>query len=313
MLPLDVMIAMLAAALAAVGVLLITRGLWGQPEPAPERPTRRRLGTVLRGMVDGPLLTVRLVGALASAAFVAAVIRWPVAAVATGLLILLWPKLFGARRVSRDRLVQLEALVMWTESLKDLVAGAAGLVEAIPVSVATAHPILQAPLVRLSGRLRARDSLEAALRPLARDLNDPAGEVVVAALVLNAKARGPGLAAALGRLSVSMREELELRQGLNAEQRGDRRTVQLIVVLVVVMMLLMALVLPPQLSHAYRTAPGQLVLVGVFAIYAFVFAWMRTLQQPDVGETFLMAHDERPDPSAASRASEPPGLQGARS
>lgn len=305
----SVLIAMLAAALGAVGVLLIMLGLRGRAAAPPERPARRRLGPALRSAVDGPLLTVRVVAALAAAALVAVVIRWPVAAVAVGLLILLWPKLFGARRSSRDQLVQLEALVMWTESLKDLVAGAAGLVEAIPVSVATAHPILTEPLVRLSGRLRARDSLESALRPLALDLNDPAGEVVVAALVLNSKARGPGLAAALGRLSGSMREELELRQGLESGRRGDRRTVQIIVVMVAVMMVLMALVLPSQLSHPYHTAVGQLVLLVVFAIYAGAFAWMRKLQAPDVGETFLMASTDRAGPVPAAGS---PSRQGAR-
>lgn len=308
---LQMLLVLAAAALCASGVVLVVAGLRGR-DPAPAERPQRRLAARLSALVAGPWLTARLVAGLALAAVIMVGTRWPVAAVAAAALVVLWPAVFGARRQVRDRNTLLEALVMWTESLRDIVGGANGLIEAIPVSVASAHPILADPLTRLNGRLASRDELDEALSPLAQDLADPGAEVVVAALVLNAKSRGPGLSAALGRLSSSLREELELRQGLEAARRGDRRTVQIIVAMVALMMTFFALLAPPVWRQAYQSATGQVVLLVVFGIFTAAFAWMRRLQDPDIGETFLMDPDNRsftmPASQRSGRSASRPGV-----
>lgn len=297
---LQILLVLAAAALCASGAVLVVVGMRGR-DPSPAERPQRRLAARVSALLAGPWLTARLVAGLALAAVIMVGTRWPVAAVAAAALVVLWPAVFGARRQVRDRNTLLEALVMWTESLRDIVGGANGLIEAIPVSVASAHPILAGPLTRLNGRLASRDELDEALSPLAQDLADPGAEVVVAALVLNAKSRGPGLAAALGRLSSSLREELELRQGLEAARRGDRRTVQIIVAMVALMMTFFALLAPPVWRQAYQSATGQVVLLVVFGIFTAAFAWMRRLQDPDIGETFLVDPDNRSFTTPASQ------------
>lgn len=276
---------------AGFGVLLVIAGIQGSDGPTALRRTPR-LVTLARAL-GGPMLGLRVAAGLVAGVGVELATSWPVAAVAIAALIIGWPAIFGAAGATRDRITQLEALALWTESLKDLVAGATGLHEAIPASVDTASPVLQRPLGRLTALLEAREPLPVALEQLAADLADPTADLVIAALIMNAKARGPGLAASLERLAESTREELELRRRIDASRRGGRRNLRIIITMVVIMASLMAFVFPPAFSHPYRTAVGQAVLLVVFGIFAGCFAWIRRLSDPDVPETFLT------DPAAA--------------
>lgn len=268
------------------GVLLVVAGLRGS-DAAPALKRTPRVAKLARALA-GPLLGLRLAAGLIAAVGVLVSTRWPVAAVAIAVLIIGWPALFGATGATRSRIAQLEALAMWTESLKDLVSGATGLHEAIPASVETAAPILQRPLGRLLGTVGdAKELLTIALEELAADLADPTADLIIAAMIMNAKARGPGLASSLERLAESTREELELRRRIDASRRGGRRNLQIIITMVVIMAGLMAFVFPPAFSQPYRTPAGQLVLVIVFGIFGASFAWIRRLSDPDVPETFL--------------------------
>ena len=48
---------------------------------------------------------------------------WPVAALGLGALMALWPRLFGGSAAEARQIAELEALVVWVESLKDTIAG----------------------------------------------------------------------------------------------------------------------------------------------------------------------------------------------
>jgi Flp pilus assembly protein TadB len=178
--------------------------------------------------------------------------------------------------VARARLERLDALAAWTESLKDTIAGAVGLEEAIPATVPGAAPTIRPGLERLVERLRARQPLSAALRGLAEDLDDPSADLVIAALVLNAGLRGPGLATALEALAVCAREELALRQKVESGRRALRTGVRIIagttLGFVVALTLLDSTYLRP-----YDSLTGQLVLALVAGIFAAAFAWLSRL------------------------------------
>lgn len=279
------------AGIGAVGVVLIVAGACAGTPPSAARPASRTR-TVLRAVCD-PLVGIRLIGGIVLTTLVLLTTRWPVAAGAVLVLVVAWPALFGARGAGRDRVAQLEALAMWVESLKDLVSGASGLREAIPVSVETAPPLLQPPLTRLRGLLAARESLTTALPALAEDLADPSADLVIATLILNARSRGPGLANALQRLAESIREELELRRRIEAGRRGDWRSVQIIVGITLAMGAAMAFVFPPQFTQPYRSITGEGVLLIVVAIFVASFAWIRRLADPDLPELMLSASDRR--------------------
>jgi hypothetical protein len=106
-----------------------------------------------------------------------------------------------------------------------------------------------------------------ALRTFADDLDDPSAVLIIAALIINARLRGPGLRDLLGALSMAVREELDMRRKVNAERRSTRRSAQIVVLVSVGLALGLAL-LNPSYVHVYDSPLGQLVLVVVVALYA---------------------------------------------
>ena len=68
---------------------------------------------------------------------------------------------------------RLEGLAIWTESLRDTIAGAVGLEQAIPSSLRVAAPTIRGPLENLVDRLHTRVPMPEALRRFADELNDP--------------------------------------------------------------------------------------------------------------------------------------------
>ena len=194
-------------------------------------------------------------------------------------------------------MMRLEALATWTESLRDTIAGAVGLEQAIPSSLRVAAPSLQEPLARLVDRLHTRVPMPEALRRLADDLDDPSADLIIGALIINARLRGPGLRDLLGALSTAVREELDMRRKINAERRSTRRSAQIVVLVSVGLALGLAL-LNPGYVHVYDSPLGQLVLAVVVALYAAGFVWMRRLATFDAPERLLTG----PPPAACRPA-----------
>jgi hypothetical protein len=125
--------ALLAGAVTGGGLLLLVVALRGLPPPPPGRPpAAERTGRLLR------FLTRR--GAVATIAGLAVLVvtGWPVAAIASGVLVFSWSALFGGAAAERVGMQRVEALASWTESLRDTIAGAVGLEQAIPASVRAA-------------------------------------------------------------------------------------------------------------------------------------------------------------------------------
>ncbi|MFG3258095.1 type II secretion system F family protein [Streptomyces sp. NPDC048172] len=212
--------------------------------------------------------------------------RWPVAAIATGVLVFLWDRLFGGAAEERAAMRRVEALAAWTESLRDTIAGAVGLEQAIPASARAAAPSLRPHLDALIDRLRARTPLPNALQHLADELNDPSADIVVAALILNSRLRGPGLREVLGALAKSAREEVDMRQRVMAQRASTRRSVQIVVGVSVAFVLGLA-VFNRDFVKPYGTPLGQVVLLCVCAMFACGFWWLRKLSRIETPERFL--------------------------
>ncbi len=268
---------------------------WRSAACRPGPPGRRsaRLERQLRQLAGTRGALALLAGALALLAT-----RWIVAGIGLALLVLAWRTLGGAAG-ERRAMMRLEALATWTESLRDTIAGAVGLEQAIPSSLRVAAPSLQEPLARLVDRLHTRVPMPEALRTLADDLDDPSADLIIAALIINARLRGPGLRDLLGALSTAVREELDMRRKVNAERRSTRRSAQIVVLVSVGLALGLAL-LNPGYVHVYDSPLGQLVLVVVVALYAAGFIWMRRLATFDAPER-LLTGPRRCCPPAPSR------------
>ena len=273
--------ALLAGVVGGAGVALLIASLVGFRVRERSGPkASERAGDWLRAV--GQRLAIALLGGIV----VGLITGWPVAGIGIAVLIFFWKQLFGGLAQERLGMQRVEALAMWTESLRDTIAGAVGLEQAIPSSTRTAGPLLRPHLDALLDRLRGRMPLPDALHMLADDIDDPSADIIVAALILNSRLRGPGLREVLGALAQSAREEVDMRNRIMAQRAGMRRAVQIIVVAVSLVVVGMA-VLDHKYVEPYDTPLGQLVLTGVIALFAAGFFWLRRLSEIKTPERFL--------------------------
>jgi Flp pilus assembly protein TadB len=263
------MLAILIGAVTGGGLFLLVIALRGLPV----RPKKQGPGRLERQVRE--LLSVRGGIALVVGILVLVATRWVVAGVGIALLVYSWRSLGGAAS-ERKTMARLESLATWTESLRDTIAGAVGLEQAIPSSIRVADVSLREPLTKLVDRLHTRVPMHVALRRFADDLDDPSADMIIAALIINSRLRGPGLRALLGALAVSVREELDMRRKVNAGRRSTRRSVQIVVAVSVGMAVGLA-VLDHAFLSPYDGVSGQFVLVIIGAIYAAGILWLRRL------------------------------------
>lgn len=232
--------------------------------------------------------------------------RWPVAAVAAAALVVGWPALFGGASAERLATARVEGLASWTESLRDTIAGAVGLEQAIPATVAAASPAIQPQLRMLVDRLRVRVPLPVALQRLADEIDDPSADLVVAALILNARLRGPGLRQVLTSLSEAARAEVDMRQRVAAGRSSTRRSAQIVMGFSIAVMGGLT-VANRAYVEPYGTPTGQLVLAAVVLCFAGGFAWMKRLSGIDMPSRFLVATPDRSGDRVAARTPGPRG------
>jgi hypothetical protein len=271
--------ALLAGIVGGAGVALLIASLVGF-RPREKTGRQAEVGAWLRGAGQ------RLAAALLVGILIGLVTGWPVAGIGVAVLVFFWNQLFGGLGQERLAMQRVEALAMWTESLRDTIAGAVGLEQAIPASARSAGPLLRPHLDALMDRLRGRMPLPDALHHLADDIDDPSADIIIAALILNSKLRGPGLRDVLGALAKSAREEVDMRNRVMAQRAGMRRAVQIIVVAVALVVVGMA-VLDRGYVKPYATATGQIVLTVVMAFFAGGFFWLRRLSNIKTPERFL--------------------------
>jgi Flp pilus assembly protein TadB len=263
------LLAIVVGAIAGGGVFLLIVAIRGLPAKPPSKKSGR-LEALVRDLFG-------LRGAIALVAAVLTLLAtgWVVAAVGVGLLALAWRGIGGASG-ERKAMVRLEGLAMWTESLRDTIAGAVSLEQAIPSSLRAAAPSIHVPLARLVDRLHTRMPMPDALRLFASDLDDPSADLIIAALIINSRLRGPGLRDLLGALSRSVREELDMRRKVGAERRSTRRSVQIVILVSVGMAIGLAFVDHSFLAP-YSSPFGQLVLALIACLYGLGIAWLRRL------------------------------------
>ena len=212
--------------------------------------------------------------------------RWIVLAVAGGCLVFLWPMLFGGSRQEKLAAAKIEALAAWAESLRDTIAGAVGLEQAIPSTVYAASPAIRHTLILLADRMRMRVPLGVALRQFADELDNPTADLIVSALIMNARLRGPGLRHLLGALADTARAELDMRQRIAASRAGTRRSAQIVVIFSILVMLGLAL-FNRSFVAPYQSVQGQLVLLVVVILFALGMMWMRRLSGVRLPRRFL--------------------------
>jgi Flp pilus assembly protein TadB len=273
------LVAMLAGGVLGLGLFTLVLAFVGVPERPAGKPRRQRASLQER--------TRRLI--LGSAAGLVALLAtgWVVAGASIGLLVAYWDRIAGSSAVEKRAIGRLDALASWTESLRDTIAGAIGLEQAIPATAVNAGAPIRPSLNLLVDRLRIREPLPDALRAFADDLDDPSADIICASLLLNSRLRGPGLRDVLTALAISTREELDMRRRIEASRKSIRRSVRIVLFIVLGMMGALS-VLNRRYVAPYDSLGGQAMLLVVAALFSLGLLWLRSLSARSKTDRFLV-------------------------
>jgi Flp pilus assembly protein TadB len=275
----DLLIALASGALVGLGLFTLVAFFVGVPERPAGRPRRRRASLQER--------TRRLTLGLVAGLLALLATHWVVAGLSIGLLVAYWDRITGSSAVEKRAIGRLDALASWTESLRDTIAGAIGLEQAIPATAVNAGAPIRPSLNLLVDRLRIREPLPDALRAFAEDLDDPSADIICAALLLNARLRGPGLRDVLTALASSTREELDMRRRIEASRKSIRRSVRIVLFIVLGMMGMLS-VLNRRYVEPYDSIGGQAMLLVIAALFTMGLLWLRSLSVPSKTDRFLV-------------------------
>jgi tight adherence protein B len=211
---------------------------------------------------------------------------WPAAAAGAAGAVLIVPAILDTSATVQE-IARLEGLAGWARRVADLLAsGAAGSLEAaIRRSETTTPPSIGGAVATLVVRIGPQ-GLEPALRRFADDVNLPAGDLVVAALILRSRHGGRGLVAVLTGLADDLDEQVRTARDVEADRAKPRANVRMMVLFTLA--LVAGLVLfARQFLAPYATPLGQLALTGVVAVFAAALLWLRRLSRPVQGVRFL--------------------------
>jgi Flp pilus assembly protein TadB len=290
---------LLAAACGALltGGLLLFVGALFVAGPAP-RSLHRRF-RVRVGAARGDRTRTGLLRALAAVTGLITWVAsgWPVAGVAAALAVVGVPWLLGQLSKENATIERLEALQEWLRRSADVLAAGGGLAQTLIRSLRTAPPRIEPELARLAARLQARWPTSHALLAFADDLDDAAGDLVVAALVSGAELRGPGLARVLTELAHSLTEEVTMRRKVEADRAKPRANARWILLIALAVSGLAAL--NGNYLAPYGTLVGQLALALIVGLMVACLLWMRRLTVTPPSPRFLVRDRRTPQRSSA--------------
>ncbi|CRK55191.1 putative integral membrane protein [Alloactinosynnema sp. L-07] len=278
-----------AAALLGVGtglgLLLVVLG-WRGTDPRRQRRTRTRTA----GPVDQHR-SLRIALAVTAGVVTGLLTGWVVGAVLAGLAAWALPRVLGRDPEHARRVARIEAVATWTEMLRDTLSAAAGLEQAILATAPLAPTAIRGEVGELAAGIENGDRLAPALRRLGERLDDPVGDLVIAALLLAAEQQTRQLAELLGSLADAARGQASMRMRVEAGRARTRTSVRVIVGTTIGFAVTVVL-LNRDYMGAYDSAAGQLVLLGIGALFAAGFAWLSRIARVAQPARFLSTADQ---------------------
>jgi len=289
-----VALAGLLGACAGLGLILAVSGLRRRPA-VPAGPGRWP-GVLAR--VREQATMPRAGGALAAAAATAAVTRWPAGTVLAGVAAWFLPRVLGPDRESERSVRRIEGIASWTEQLRDTLAAAAGLEQAILATAPIAPETIREQVASLAAGIHQGQRLPDALRAFAAEAADPAADLVVAALLLAAEQQARDLGQLLSSLADSARQHAAMRLRV-AAARARVRTATRIIIAVTVALTAGLLAWSRAFLSPYGSTAGQLVLLAVGGLFAAAFWWLNKIASFGQEPRILVGHGGPPGTAEA--------------
>ena len=275
-----VLIGAACGAAIALGLVITLLGARGTEPGAPRRLVGPRPDWLVRAAVGFATATVMF-----------AITRWPVGAVLAGIVAAVVPDTLRRMRTESELVARTEAVAVWTEMIRDTLAAAAGLEEAVLSTRHAAPEAIQQEVDRLARRLR-HGQLVDALERFAVEVANPAADLVVAALATAARREARELVPLLTALATSARDEAEMRMRVHVSRARIRTAVRVVIGTLGLFAGGLILFNRPYLAP-YSTAVGQLVLLLVGAIVACGWWLLQRMAHIQPPERFLDAAQRR--------------------
>lgn len=258
---------------AGMGLGVVLLMLAWRAERLPVRPTR-----------SAPTHWRPTFAALGGGLLAHALTGWPVLGLLTAVGTVALPRaMSGAQR--RAATERSEAVARWVEMLRDTMAGAAGLEEAVTVTAHHPPPPIRTAVGHLATRLQ-HQPLPAAMRGFAAEVDDPSADLLAAALITASTNETRDLGRLLGALADTTRAQVHMRRSIDAGRAHVRSATRL--VLTVTLMFVAALFLFSRDYLApYATIEGQLWLGVVGVAFFAALALLIRLDRIDLPEQRL--------------------------
>ena len=200
------------------------------------------------------------------------------------------PDLLEGRSVRRSSTARTEAIAAWAEMLRDTIAAAHGLEAAITATAPLAPAAIREPVAGLAYDIH-HQPLHVALGRFAAELDDPIGDLVVAALQAGARGGVRELTDLLGALAEAARDEAAMRLRVEAGRARIRTAVRVIAACTAGMAIGLV-VLNPSYVEVYATASGQLMLALIALCWGFALWWLAGMSRFVRPSRFLLPADQ---------------------
>jgi len=257
------LLALAAGAISGLGVFVFVAAWRGQ----------LNMSGITRNSVQGSPRHVVVAGVVLVITWL--MTGWTLAAVTIGVVSAMASTALSRYGKRRDDRTLVDAIAVWTEQLRDMLAGSNGLEQTITTTATHAPAALREPLERLVVSM-SYSPLPQALARFARDVNHPTADFVVAALSTAATRQVRELGALLGHLAACARDEARMHTRIWVGRSRTRSAVKIIASVVTVFVGGLV-VLSPEYLAPYRTAEGQLVLSVIVLVFFGALLLMQRL------------------------------------
>jgi Flp pilus assembly protein TadB len=275
---------LLLGAGVGLGLLLIIAGLQGRAVfggggREDDDVERRRAGS------PSSRLTRRWLVAGAVGAVAWLITGWFAAALIGACSALMLPRMFGGQGARREWIAKTQAIATWTEMLRDTMAAADGVEEAIAATVPIAPQPIRREVGLLDARRRSEQPLTEALAAFGREIDHPSADLVVASLSMAASGEGSDFVGVLTRLATMTRDESRMYSRIEASRATVHTSGRIILVVFVGTIVLISLI-SRDFMNPYGTIQGQLWLVLVGTLFCAGVVTIDRMSQIELPERF---------------------------
>ena len=268
---------------AGAGVLLIAAGLQHRPVPS-----RQRSQPLARRALPPGLDHRNVIAAATVFVVICALTKWWAAAALASTACALLPMMVAERADQVAERNRLAALAGWIESVRDLLAAASGIEEAIVKSAETLPP--QSPIRDAIWQLRATTEalgLREGLRRFGERVADPIGDYIAATLLVASERPSSGIHGQLTEAAQSARESVSVRERVEAS-RSRMWTASSTIGVISIVMVGFVIGTQPTYAAWYGTPGGQTILLTCGLVELVGMWWMARMARPRPGHRVVL-------------------------